>query len=217
MAHKKIVVVGAGGHAKVLADLIDADGRFRVAGATDSNPHGDAAKLSGLKILGTDKVLPRLKSEGVRRAAVGVGASPHTAPRAALRRELLRLGFKLPALVHPRAIVSPLAELGDGAQVMAGAIVNAGARLGAGSVVNTGAIVEHDCAIGADAFVAPGAVLGGQVRLGAGAFVGLGAVVNPGLKIGTRAIVGSGAVVVKDVRAGATVVGVPARETKRRA
>jgi UDP-perosamine 4-acetyltransferase len=217
MSHKKIVVVGAGGHAKVLADMIDAGGRFRVAGATDSNPEGEAAKLSGLKILGTDEILPQLQKDGVRRAAVGLGASPDTAPRAAQRRELLKLGFKLPALAHPRAIVSPLAELGDGAQVMAGAIVNAGARLGAGAVVNTGAIVEHDCVVGADAFVGPGAVLGGGVRLGAGAFVGLGAVVNPGLKIGARAIVGAGAVVVKDVRAGAVVVGVPARETKRRA
>lgn len=214
---RPLVVVGAGGHAKVLADLIAAGGRYRVVGAVDPKPNGAAAKHSGLTILGGDELLPRLKAKGVSHAAVGVGASPDTAPRAALRRALAALGFRLPALVHPRAIVSPGAALGDGSQVMAGAVVNAGARLGAGAVVNTGAVVEHDCAIGDDAFVGPGATLGGNVRLGDGAFVGLGATVNPGLTIGARAIVGAGAVVVKDVRAGATAVGVPAREKRRRA
>lgn len=210
-----LVIVGAGGHAKVLADLIKADGRFRVIGAVDAKPKGLAAKLSGLTVLGDDAILPRLKKQGVRHAAVGVGASPRTAPRAAIRRALLDLGFQLPALVHPRAVVSPGAILSPGVQVMAGAIVNPGARIGAGCVINTGAIIEHDCELGPDAFAGPGAVVGGAVIVGEASFIGLGARINPGIKIGARAVVGSGAVAVKDVRAGATVIGVPAHETRK--
>lgn len=217
MAKKTIplVIVGAGGHAKVLADLIEAGGRFRVVGATDPSPKGPAARLSGMTILGDDSILPRLKKQGVAHAAVGVGASPRTAPRARLRRTLLELGFQTPALVHPRAVVSPGAVLSPGTQVMAGAIINPGARLGPGCVINTGAIVEHDCELGPDAFVGPGAVLGGEVFLGEGSFIGLGAKVNPGVAVGERAVVGAGAVVVRDVRAGALVTGVPAREKRK--
>ncbi len=211
-----LVLVGAGGHAKVLADLIEAGGRWRVYGAVDAAPRGAAALGSGLRIVGEDAVLPDLLRRGVRHAAVGVGASPDTAARARLRRRLLDLGFRLPALVHPRAFISPGALVEDGAQVMALAGVNPGARVGPGAVVNTGAVVEHDCALGDDCFIGPAAALGGDVAVGERAFIGLGAVVNPGLTVGARAIVGAGAVVVSDVREARTVYGVPAREAKRR-
>ncbi len=209
-----LVIAGAGGHAKVLADLIAADGRFRIVGATDPAPKGPAARLSGMNVIGGDAVLPKLLREGVKHAAVGVGSSPRTAPRARLRKELIELGFRVPALAHPRAVVSPGATLGHGVQVMAGAVINPGARVGAGCVVNTGAIVEHDCVLEADAFIGPGAVLGGEVFVGEGAFIGLGARINPGIAIGADAVVGAGAVVIKDVRPGTMVTGVPARERK---
>jgi len=211
-----LVIVGAGGHAKVLADLIAADGRFRVIGATDPAPKGPAAKMSGMTILGGDGILPRLKKEGVKHAAVGVGSSPRTAPRARLRKTLIELGYQTPALAHPRAVVSPGAHVSPGVQIMAGAIVNPGARIGAGCVINTGAIVEHDCELGPDVFLGPGAVIGGEVILGEGAFIGLGAKILPGIAVGAEAVVGAGAVVVEDVRAGAVVTGVPAREKRKR-
>lgn len=212
----RLVLAGAGGHAKVLADLIAVCGRFALAGAVDSAPRGAAARACGQRMLGTDADLPALLAGGIRYAAVGLGASPDTSGRARLRRVLAGLGFRLPVLVHPAAVVSCSARLEEGAQVMAGAVVNAGARVGAGAVLNTGAVIEHDCDLGADSFVAPGAVLGGAVVLGEGAFVGLGACVNPGVRIGSRAIVGAGAAVIGDVPRGATVVGVPARARTRR-
>lgn len=210
-----LVLVGAGGHAKVLADLVAAEGKRALAGAVDPNPAGRAARSSGLNILGDDDALPRLLAKGVTQAAVAVGSIGDTSARARLRRRLLVLGFETPALVHPTAIVSPSATIAPGAQVMAGVIINSGASVGAGAVVNTGAIIEHDCALGEDCFVGPGAALGGDVVVGAGAFVGLGASVRQGAEIGARARVGAGAAVVKNVRAGATVVGVPAREERR--
>lgn len=209
-----LVLVGAGGHAKVLADLIAAAGVYRVVGATDAQPKGPAAKLSGLPILGGDEVLPGLKKKGVSCASVGVGASTDTRVRAFLRRLLRENGFTTPALIHPRAIVSERARIEPGAQVMAGAVINPGARVGAGAVINTGAIVEHDCTVGEDAFIGPGAILGGEVMIGEGAFLGLGARILPGVSVGAKTVVGAGAVVVRDARAGVVVVGVPARERK---
>lgn len=191
---KKIVLLGAGGHARVVADLIGLLPGCAVA-----------ATLSA----GRDSELPGLLKKGVRAAAVGVG---DTAARARLRRMLLDLGFTLPPLVHPRAVVASSARLGPGAQVMAGAVVNAGARIGAGVVVNTGAVIEHDCVLGDDCFIGPRAALGGTVTVGEGAFIGLGACVLPGLRVGKRALVGAGAVVARDVRAGARAWGVPAKE-----
>ncbi|MDP3541419.1 MAG: NeuD/PglB/VioB family sugar acetyltransferase [Elusimicrobiota bacterium] len=209
------VLVGAGGHAKVLADLVAAEGRLILLGAVDPNPNGRGARASGLRILGNDDALTGLLARGVTQAAVAVGSVGDTTARARLRRRLLALGFETPALVHPTAIISPSATIAPGAQVMAGVIINPGASVGEGAVVNTGAIIEHDCALGEDCFVGPGAVLGGDVVVGAGAFIGLGASVRQGVEIGARARVGAGAAVVKDVRAGATVVGVPAREARR--
>lgn len=215
MPRKKpsLVLAGAGGHARVVADLVASAGRHRVAGAVD--PRASAGG-PGLRVLGGDDALPGLLRRGVRAAAVGVGSAGDTSARARLRRRLLELGFQTPALVHPRATVARGAAIAPGVQVMAGAVVNAGASVLAGAVVNTGAIVEHDCVLGEDCFVGPGAVLGGDVIVGAGAFVGLGARVRQGVRIGAGALIGMGAVVVADVRAGATVLGVPAREVRRR-
>ena len=210
-----LVLVGAGGHAKVLADIIDAAGQLSLIGATDSKPTGQVARASGLKILGGDERLPGLRAKGVLNAAVGLGSIGKTAARKRLRHHLLALGFRTPTLAHPSAVISRRAKVSPGAQIMAGAVINPGADIGPGAVVNTAAVVEHDCSLGPDCFVGPGAVLGGGVVIGAGAFIGLGARVRPSTVIGPGAIVGAGAVVVKDVRAGAIVVGVPARERRR--
>lgn len=210
MAAKRIVIVGAGGHGKVVADVAALAG-WTVAGAVDRSPSGGPALASGLKILGGDDALPGLKAKGVKAAAVGVGGVQDTGPRRAVRLKLAALGFSLPALKHPSAIVARGVPLGDGAQVMAGVVINPGASVGEGVVVNTGAIVEHDCTLEDDCFVGPGAVLGGDVSVGAGAFIGLGATVLPGVALGPGCVVGAGAVVVEDVPQKAVVAGVPAR------
>lgn len=207
---RKIVIVGAGGHARVVADIIALNKIYDLAGATDAKPAGCAAKNSGLPILGTDEILPKLPSQGVRYAALGLGSTKDNAPRLALWRKLLELGFELPSLIHPHAVVAAAVRVGRGSQIMAGAVVNAGAAIAEAVVVNTGAVVEHDCVISAGAFVGPRAALGGGVFLGEGAFVGMGACVLPGVKIGSAAVVGAGAVVLDDVPERRTVVGIPA-------
>ncbi|MEE4450977.1 NeuD/PglB/VioB family sugar acetyltransferase [Novosphingobium resinovorum] len=133
----------------------------------------------------------------------------------ALRRDLTaRLeakGAPFAAVVHPCAIVSPSARVAAGAVVLAGAIIGPRAAIGAGAIVNHASVVDHDCTVDAFANICPGVRLAGCVSVEAGAFVGLGAAVIPGLRIGREAVVGAGAVVIRDVAAGVTVAGVPAK------
>lgn len=207
-ARSKLLLVGAGGHGRVVAEMVRLGGRFDLVGAVDPDPK--AATLAGLKWLGDDTALTKIRKAGVGFAAVGVGSIGDTQARAGLRRRVLALDFTLPSIMHPGAIVSKSAVLGPACQVMAGAILNPGVRAGAGVVINTGAVVEHDCRLGDDSFVGPAAVLGGDVQIAEGGFVGIGATILQGIKLGARALVGAGAVVVRDVAAGTTVVGVPA-------
>ncbi|MBI5202012.1 MAG: acetyltransferase [Elusimicrobia bacterium] len=207
-AKPKIVLVGAGGHGRVVAEIIRLGGKYELFGAIDPDPK--AATTAGLKWLGKDDALAKLRSAGVTRAAVGLGSIGDSRARAGLRKRLAAAGFELPSLVHPSAIVSKTVSLGDACQVMAGALLNPGVRAEAGVVINTGAVVEHDCRLAEDSFVGPSAVLGGDVVLEEAAFVGIGATVLQGIRVGAKAIVGAGAVVVRPVPAGATVVGVPA-------
>lgn len=207
---RRILVLGAGGHGRAVLDLLLAlhgPGSFEVAGLVDAARRPPATVL-GVPVLGDEGLLPALRAEGVTDAAPAIGDN---AARVAAAVRLTALGFTLPALVHPAAVVGRGAEIGAGAVVMARAVIGPEARIGALALINTGAIVEHDCVVEDAAHVAPGAVLTGGVRVGARAFVGAGAVARPGVRIGAGAIVGAGAAVVEDVPDGATVTGVPAR------
>jgi sugar O-acyltransferase (sialic acid O-acetyltransferase NeuD family) len=205
-----IVGLGAGTHAKSLLDAIRSSGRFEVVGLVDDDAARTGAELLGFPILGPD-ALEDLRADGVANAFAGVGGIGDSSARRGVFERLLAAGFELPAIVHDAAVVSPWAQLGRGAQVLAAAVVNAGAELGDDVIINTGAIVEHDCRIGAHAHVAPGARLAGLATVGEGAHVGIGAVVIESIRIGDGALVAAGAVVVRDVPDGARVAGVPAQ------
>jgi sugar O-acyltransferase (sialic acid O-acetyltransferase NeuD family) len=201
----RLLVLGAGGHGRALADLASACG-WTVAGFTD--PAGAAA---GEGVLGTDAAVEALLREHrLDGALVGVGNTA-LARRAELYELLCRLGAARPALVHPRATVSPAATLAPGAAVFAGCVLGTGVRVGENAVLYSGAIAEHGCRIGDHAYLSPGVVLSGDVAIERGAFLGAGAVVVPGVTIGVGAVVGAGAVVTGDVAAGLRVAGVPAR------
>lgn len=200
-----ILVIGAGGHAKVVIEALRAAG-FDPVGLLDARP--DAPALLGVPVLGGDDALPRLRAQGIEAAVVALGANQ---ARERAGEGLRALGFRLPAVVHPAAFVSPSARIEEGAVVMARAVVGTLAEIGPLAILNTGCVVEHDNRIGASAHIAPCAVLAGTVRIGARALVGVGAVVRPGVSIGADAVVGAGSAVVGDVPDGAVVGGVPAR------
>ncbi len=200
---RRVVVLGAGAHARAVAEIARAAG-WTVVGFTDL-----ALEPTRPEVLGRDDDVPRLarrhRLDGV---LVGVGNT------ALSRRAELFQAFRTlaaPPLLHPRAAVTRSASLDAGTVVFAGVVVGTGVTVGANVVLYSGAIVEHDSRIGAHAYVSPGVVLAGAVTVDEGAFLGAGAVATPGVRIGAGAVVAAGAVVVADVPAGATVLGVPAR------
>jgi sugar O-acyltransferase (sialic acid O-acetyltransferase NeuD family) len=207
---RRLLILGAGGHGRAVADLARACG-FTVAGFTDRSL---AAGSPGTPVLGTDAELAALiRPQQIDGGVVGVGNTA-LVRRAQLYGVLVAAGVPQPALVHPRAVVSPSAEVGAGSVVFAGDVLGSGVRFGVNAVLYSGVVVEHECVIGDHAYLSPGVVLSGQVTVEAGAFLGAGAVVLPGLRIGAGAVVAAGAVVTADVPAGQTVMGVPARAAR---
>ena len=213
---KSVIGLGAGGHAKVVIEVLRLNARHKIVGLLDPKKQLWNTEVLGVPVLGDDSLLPDLLRQGVDLAFIGLGGVGDTRPRQRLYEHARLLGFGVIQAIHPQAVVSPSSELGDGLTVMALAVINAGAHLGENVVVNTGAIVEHDCAVGAHVHIATGAVLASSVTVGSGAHIGAGATVRQSITIGEGSVVGAGAVVVKDVEPWTVVVGVPARILERR-
>ncbi len=208
----RIVLIGGGGHARVLVDALRAGGETGAIAVLDTDQRRKGEMLLDASIVGGDEMLAALVSQGTRFFAIAVGGTRNNAPRAALYRRAIELGLEPLTIIHPKAIVSPWAVIGAGCQILAAAVVNAGATLGSNVIVNTGAIVEHDCRIGDHVHIATGARLASTVTVGDGAHIGAGCVVRQLITIGEESVVGAGAVVVKNVSAATVVAGVPAKE-----
>jgi sugar O-acyltransferase (sialic acid O-acetyltransferase NeuD family) len=205
------VILGGGGHARVLIDSLQLMGSVLIHGVLDPNPTLWGTTLLDVPILGGDDMLVGLTERGVNRFVVGLGGASDNRPRERLF-QLARAHSLTPiTVIHPAAIVSRWAIIGAGSQVLPTATLNAGAQLGCGVIVNSGGIVEHDCEIGDYVHVASGAILASAVRVGRRAHIGAGATIRQGIVIADDAVVGAGAVVVKNVSPGEVVVGVPAR------
>lgn len=205
---QEIIVVGAGGHAKVCIELLRAMGE-RVAyciGGEDS-----PKQCLGVPVLQGDENLETLSREGYARVFIAIGANKL---RDRLATLALRHGYTLINAISPLATISPSATIGSGIAIMAGAVINAEASIGDLSIVNTGATIDHDCRIGRAVHIAPQSALAGNVVVGDHAFLGIGTKVIPEVVIGERAIIGAGGAVVSDIADGCTAVGVPARQIK---
>lgn len=202
---KRLAILGASGHGKVVADAAELSGWNEIVFFDDAWP--DVKSNSVWPVLGNTADL--LASVGeFSGVAVAIGNN-------AIRLEKLNLlrnqGVVLPAIIHPNSVVSRYAKIGDGSVVCAGVIVNADAQVGAGAILNTGCSIDHDCVLAEAVHISPGARLAGGTKVDACAWVGIGAVVRQLITIGADSVVGAGAAVVKDVPEGATVVGVPAQ------
>lgn len=204
---RRCVILGGGGHARVLIDCLLASKEAVPVAIVDADRSLWGTTLLGVKIVGGDEKLTALRHQGVSGFAVGLGGTKDNGPRRTLFERAMALGFQPVSVRHPSSICSPSAEIGAGSVLYPRSVVNACAKLGVNVIVNTGAIVEHDCVIGDHAHISTGAVLCGTVTVGNMAHIGAGAVVRQNQKIGERAVVGAGATVVEDVRDGEKVWG----------
>ncbi len=202
---KRLVVLGAGGHAKVAIATARLAG-FAVQAVLDDDP-----SLTGSSVLGVPVTGP-IDRSGVPDGAMCVLAIGANAPR---KEVADRMACRWASIVHPQAVVDPSAEIGDGAVVFAGVVVQPEAVIGAHAILNTGCSVDHDCRVGSFAHLAPGVRLAGGCSVAQGAFLGIGAVMIPGTEVGAWSTVGAGAAVVGNIADGVIAVGVPARAIER--
>ncbi|MCF6273508.1 MAG: acetyltransferase [Rhodobacteraceae bacterium] len=200
---KSLVIIGAGGHGRVVADTAESAGYEHITFLDDTFP--EKTKNGAWPV---DGKIPTILGGAPLFLALG-----HNHTRSRLWSELNLADS--PVLCHPAAVVSRYAVLGAGTLVVAGSVVNFGAEIGRGAILNTGCSVDHDCRIGEFVHISPGARLAGNVTVGARSWVGIGAIIREGITIGADVTIGAGAVVIRNVPDGQTVVGAPAKILER--
>lgn len=198
-APENYILLGAGGHAKVVLDLIRL-AKITLTGVNDPKIPAGSLWNDSIPGLGDDDIAHRYPPISTR-LFNGIGSLPGNGLRSQLFERFRAEGYRFQALVHPSAIVAEDTSIGEGAQIMAGAILQPGCRIGANSIINTGAIIDHDCVIGQHCHIAPGAVLSGAVTLGESVHIGTGAAVIQGVDLGDRTVVGAGATAKRNLAA----------------
>lgn len=201
-----LMIIGAGGHGKVVADIASALGMWDTLAFVDDK-FPEIRHVLEWPVLGDTRDFPRFRRD-FSDIFVAVGDN---LLRQRITDRVEQEGFRLPVLVHPRAAVSRFATLGPGSVVINQAAVNASAMIGRGSIINTGATVGHDCVLGDFVHIAPGASLAGEAVIGERSWIGMGSAVIERVRVGSGVIVGAGAVILHDVPDAKLIVGVPGR------
>jgi sugar O-acyltransferase (sialic acid O-acetyltransferase NeuD family) len=198
---KDVIVLGAGGHAKVVISTLLSAG-FKISGIYDDDSTKVGSSFFGYRVLGK---IRDLKSNPESLAILAIGNN-------SIRKELAsKFSFKWISAVHPNAFVDSTALVEEGSVVFAGAVIQASAKVGRHCIVNTGAQIDHDSIVGDFVHLGPRSALGGEVSVGEGAFLGMGSIAIPQSRIGAWATIGAGAVVLKEIPEKKTAVGVPAK------
>lgn len=190
---EQILILGGGGHARSLADTLEREGHYKIAGYVINDvKNGDNIDYP---IIGTDGDLEDLFQSGIRNAAIGIGFLGKSDLREKLYKKLIDIGFYIPIVCDPSAVISKHTQIGEGTVIGKGAIINSGAIIGKMCIVNSGAIIEHDCTVGDFSHISVGSVLCGEVKVGEMTFVGANATVIQGKSIGEKCIIGAGTTV----------------------
>jgi len=201
-----IVVIGAGGHAKVCIDslrLMNYEIDYCIG---NDNCYDD--NCLGIKILKGDDHIAKLRNQGYGRVFIAIGDN---ILREKLTQHVVNLGFELINSIHPNSYISSSVTLGNGVAVMAGAVINSSAVISNSVIVNSGAVIEHDCFIGVAAHVAPNCSLAGGVTIGKRSFIGIGTSIIQKINVGDDSIIGAGSVIIRNVPCNSKAFGVPSK------
>jgi UDP-perosamine 4-acetyltransferase len=201
---EKLIILGAGGHARSVMDILLQNNDFEIIGCIDPS----SSEVLDQPVIGNDNDLEALYLRGIKKIFVAIGDN-HLRDR--LFKKVESIGFQPINVISRHAMISPRANLGKGICIMAGAVINVNTVIEDNTIINTHCSIDHDCDIGRSAHIAPGVALSGTVKIGTGVQVGTGASVIDGITIGDWAFIGGGAAVVSDIPEGVLAYGVPAR------
>lgn len=206
---KALVILGSGGHCKVIIDCIVSSGLGKILFLADFDPKKQGSELFGFGIESEDEIFRRCEPESVD-LVLGIGATGNLQKRKIIFEKFKTKGYSFRTIAHKNSLFSSYSDIREGGQIFAGAIVQAGAKIGENVILNTSARIDHDCRIDSHCHISPGAILCGNVFVGENTHIGAGTVIREGIRIGSNCIVGAGSVVVKDVPDGSLCYGNPA-------
>ena len=193
----KIILIGAGGHARSCIDVIELSNQFEIAGFIDSYASNRKVDLK-YPLIGEDKDLEKLRNK-YQNVMIAIGQMKSSKIRSQMYSKLSNLNFTLPSIISPLAYVSKHSQIGEGTIVMHGAIINANAKIGKNCIINSQSLIEHDTFIGDNCHVSTGAKVNGEVSIGHGTFIGSGAIIKQCVVIGHECIIGAGTFVHKNI------------------
>lgn len=205
MKKERLIIVGAGGHARSSIEVIESTGSYEILGLIGSAAETGTSVL-GYSVLGTDSDLVQIRKE-CRMAVVAIGQIRSPDPRRSAFENLQALGFELPVIAASTARVARSASIGAGTMIFHFAVLNSGVRVGQNCIVNTRALLEHDVVVGSNSHISTAAVVNGQSVVGDGTFLGSGAVVRECVRIGSNCIISMGARVLSDIEPGEVFLG----------
>ncbi len=209
MAKKKIVLIGGGGHCKVVISILKKLDNFKIAGIVDN--YKAKSLISEIKIIGTDDDLRDIYKSDIQYALITVGSTKDNTKRYRLFNMAKEIGYKFPVIISPEAIVDEIVKIDEGTVIMPGSIINIDSSIGKNCIINTGSIIEHDCKIGNHCHIAPGVHISGEANIGGLTFIGIGATIIQEITIGKNVTIGAGSVVIKDIPDNIIAVGNPAK------
>jgi len=205
----KLIIIGTGGHAKVVIDIFRRLPKFEIVGLIEREPF--LKKFFDLPVIGSDRDLEKIHKNGINNIFIAVGDNKK---RSELASNVQEIGYSLVNAISPFTQISETVEIGRGIAIMPGAIINPDSSIGDNVIINTGSTIDHDCLISKDAHIAPGCNLAGNVKIGQGVFLGIGCKVIPEISIGAWSNIGAGSVVVKNIPDHCLAFGVPATVKK---
>lgn len=203
MLNKPVLVIGAGGHAAVVVDILRQLNCNILALVATEQP-GNHAIFANIPWYSSDDAVLSFDKDSIL-LVNGIGSLPGNNVRSKIHQKFKLLGYQFMTVISPNAIVSEYANFAEGVQIMPGSIVNVNANIGEGTILNSGSIIEHDCLIGQHNHIAPGAVLSGGVKTGDFVHISTGARVIHGIQIGEQTLVGAGATVTKNIESNKTL------------